>query len=747
MTQDRDGPKPNINTFPVTLARSSAEALCTSEWHKRLSIIHDLDVEDEDDRNFAEAQPNDNSTVVVKARAGTVNGPPIAEALSEAELADHYASGQDPWACSNDTKPISRDGWPEPSAIAAAYGLSKLLKDEAELQTVFRPGGITNIICASAAMRAVFEEIMRVTTDHWEQQISTPKGPDLRFQIFAAGQTAAGKDRKRAERDFEMKIKRDLRNHGPVLIVSSQARQQAVFLESLTRRTYRWAGFTAEMIIETLRLTHSTTGQLAENQIQRRLPIPSALKRLEPAQIDAAFEEDTTLKVAERLAEIADASRGPRALTLDAVQGLGDARKPLDRMLGDLQEWQVGHLAWSEVTSSAVFHGPPGTGKTMLAKAIAGSAGIPLISTSYADCQKTGHQGDMLAALSTAFEEAAQAAPAVLFIDEIDSFSDRGGDPSNKSYMRGVVNGLLEQINHAGDVEGLILLGATNHLDAIDAAVIRSGRFDLKLHIPYPDRKGVEAILTAILEGKNLEQLDLRAVSDRLAGQSGATVEALARDALGRARAEKTELRQKHLMEAADHLAPALSRSMQRRIAIHEAGHVLAAFLSPLPTPRRAQLTAQGGMVEQSPLLILTPELAQARLQVLLAGRAAEIHLCGTPTSGAGLGPESDLAQATDLALATELRWGFGESGLTWHGATAFCLDAAPQQVRERVETLLRTAHEKALALIEENTETLSRIADRLIEARELDGPDLEAMRRSLSVQAAPSGPRRSEVA
>lgn len=137
-------------------------------------------------------------------------------------------------------------------------------------------------------------------------------------------------------------------------------------------------------------------------------------------------------------------------------------------------------------------------------------------------------------------------------------------------------------------------------------------------------------------------------------------------------------------------------------------------------------------MVEQSPLPVLTPELTRARLQVLLAGRAAEIHLCGVPTSGAGLGPNSDLAQATDLALATELRWGFGESGLAWHGASALGVDAVPPEVKDRVESHLRQAHESAITLVKTNTALLSKIADRLIEVREIDGQELEAIRHSL---------------
>ncbi|KJS42194.1 MAG: hypothetical protein VR71_16215 [Roseovarius sp. BRH_c41] len=269
-------------------------------------------------------------------------------------------------------------------------------------------------------------------------------------------------------------------------------------------------------------------------------------------------------------------TRKKTELTLDHVYGLDSVRQSLDRMLNDLKAWRAGEVSWAEVTSSGVFHGPPGTGKTTLARAFAGSAGIAIIETSYSDCQKHGHQGDMLAALDRSFAAAKEAAPAVLFIDELDSFSQRDAASLNTGYMRGVVNGLLEQINRAKEVEGLILLGATNSLDAVDPAVIRSGRFDLKLHVPHPDKKGLEAILAAKLGSATAKRLDLASLAARLLGQSGAVAEAIVRDALGRAREDRTTVRQKHLENAADQIVPKLDQDILCRAAVHEAGHAVA---------------------------------------------------------------------------------------------------------------------------------------------------------------------------
>jgi len=471
-------------------------------------------------------------------------------------------------------------------------------------------------------------------------------------------------------------------------------------MSALVTRTVAWRAITPEIMIETMRLTHSTTGQLAVAELRARLPDSGILNAITPAQIDAAFAAPTTLLVADRLAAIAQklVPHMPE-LTLDAVHGLKEVRMSLDRMLNDLRLWRDGALSWSEVPASAVFHGPPGTGKTTLAKAFAGSAGIPIIETSYSDCQKQGHQGDMLAALDRAFAKAKNAAPAVLFIDELDSFSQRDARRSNTDYMRGVVNGLLEQINRATDTGGLIVLGATNHLEIVDPAVIRSGRFDLKLHVPYPDKSGLEAILAAKLGRERAGELRLASIADRLLGQSGAVAEAVVRDALGRARADRTPVQQHHLDSATGQVVPRLDDEMLRRAAIHEAGHVVVMVRLGWPFPKRVCLTTQGGQVEHFPFGMLTPKTAQERLQVLLAGRAAEICVFGNPSSGAGAGEKSDLAQATSLALAIERQWGFGESGLIWNAATAKETWRVPEDVRHRVERHLLEA-EKTLFLL-----------------------------------------------
>src|SRR6056297_3397012 len=145
------------------------------------------------------------------------------------------------------------------------------------------------------------------------------------------------------------------------------------------------------------------------------------------------------------------------------------------------------------------------------------------------------------------------------------------------------------------------------------------------------------------------------------------------------------------------------------------------------PLPDRVCLTSQGGQVEHRPVGMLTPKTAQERLQVLLAGRAAEIAVYGSPSSGAGMGAQSDLAQATTLALSIERHWGFGDSGLLWDGLSAADTWRAPADVRERAEEHMRKAEAGALKLIGAQHSALMRLAEHLLNVREMNNQDINA--------------------
>ncbi|MEB8389260.1 AAA family ATPase [Rhodobacteraceae bacterium KMM 6894] len=711
--------------FASKLSCTMAQSLFDHEWDGMVDIRPAITEPDDDE--FIANMPDDMLQSVAK-RSWEAPEACLADTMTEAEIGAALRSNRDPWAQSSvrGGRALLK-GDPPPSLIAAAFALGKLVDSEDHLQDLFRPGHVTHFVCPAGSFIKALDEILPKMIRHWKNQLSPAGTADLHSYVQDDDGGKHLKSRHRTRDFVDAPTGRSLAQSASVLLVTTGQSQLSEAMTALVRRKMAWPGLTSDIIIETLRLTHSATGKVAETDIRARLPDNEVLKVFGPAQVDAAFAAPTTLEVADQLSEIASKlKRSAPVLTLDALHGITGVRASLDRMLNDLMLWQDNILPWSEVASSAVFHGPPGTGKTTLAKAFAGSAGIPIIATSYSDCQKHGHQGDMLAALDKAFAEAAAAAPAVLFIDELDSFSHRDEQNANTGYMRGVVNGLLEQINRAKDIGGLILFGATNHLATIDPAVIRSGRFDLKLHVPYPDKGGLEAILAAKLGLENAGMLHLAPIAGQLLGQSGAVAEAVVRDALGRARVDRVSVQQKHLQSAADQITPRLDDETERRAAIHEAGHVLVMMRLGWPLPTRVCLTSAGGQVEHVPFRMLTPKTARERLLVLLAGRAAEICMFGHPSSGAGTGARSDLAQATSLALAIERQWGFGESGLVWDAATAEEIWRVPEDVRCRVERHLLNAEKQALSIVSTNREHVINLGDQLLRARELNGQDIE---------------------
>ncbi|MDR9394110.1 MAG: AAA family ATPase, partial [Roseovarius sp.] len=211
----------------------------------------------------------------------------------------------------------------------------------------------------------------------------------------------------------------------------------------------------------------------------------------------AIFAAPDTDAVQAELARLTAPNTLSGQVTLADVHGQPVAKRALEDLCNDLAEWRAGALDWSDVTRSFLLHGPPGNGKTMLSEALAASAGVPLIATSYSDNQRLGHQGDMLKGLTEAVTRACATAPSVFFIDEIDAFHARG--QSHNGYMIGVVTGLLTQLDRLMKTEGVILLAATNYPDTVDPAIRRAGRFDRHIPVTPPDRAGVQAILAGAI--------------------------------------------------------------------------------------------------------------------------------------------------------------------------------------------------------------------------------------------------------
>lgn len=477
------------------------------------------------------------------------------------------------------------------------------------------------------------------------------------------------------------------------------------------------------------------------------LPDDEALARLSLLDLVAALHAPTLDAARDALRRIAAPVPAPvpgpdagahGAAGLAQVAGQPEAVATFRRLVADIDAWRGGGLAWATVPRSVILSGPPGTGKTLLAGALAAEAGLPLIATSFGECQKAGHMGEMLAALDAAVAEAIGRAPAIFFLDELDGFSSRATAESSRSgsYMRAVITALLRQLDRLMSSEGVVLIGATNDLGAIDPAIRREGRFDRCLRLDRPGPEGLAQILRRHLgaeaEGMpppdpTLERAVTRAAG-RLVGTSGAAAAALARAALARARGDGAQGGTLPLHAALeselDARVPPLAETEERRIALHEAGHVLVGLLSGLPDPKAVRLTPDGGAVDWPRPAVVTRATALAELRTLLAGRAAEQVFCHAPSSGAGAGADSDLAQATRLAQALELEYGLGDGGLVWHPALPLGL-RAPRWLPVKIQHLLSEAAAEARALIATHRALVEALATALRRHRSLERDSL----------------------
>lgn len=455
----------------------------------------------------------------------------------------------------------------------------------------------------------------------------------------------------------------------------------------------------------------------------------SDIARLSPTQLLPVLAAPHAAGALAMLRRIC-AAQAPKAgqTTLANVHGQPAAVAALEQVVCDLEDWRAGKVAWPEVVHSFLLTGPPGTGKTMLAAALSGSARVPLIKTSYSDCQRHGHQGDMLAALHRAAEQSMLLAPSVFFIDEIDSFFGRDR-PGNNGYIIGVVNGLLTLIDRLSATPGVVLIAATNDHRRVDPAVVRAGRFDRHLRVGPPDRAGIRNMLQASLPDGLLSDAHVDGLGDQLLGLTGAALAALLRDARTRARVARRPLSADDVVAAANACALPTDRETLWRMAVHEAGHLLIGHLVSLAPPVSAEVTVEGGRVVRPYPQLLRQSDVGPWLRGHLAGRAAEAVIFGETSSGAGGNEESDLAKATRLAVESEGIFGFGPT-LTWLPGDAgdLALSRMPAALRDRVETALQAAAADATARLKRHRQALEHIARVLLDQREMDGSALAAL-------------------
>ena len=445
------------------------------------------------------------------------------------------------------------------------------------------------------------------------------------------------------------------------------------------------------------------------------------------AALDLAVRADLGAEASlSRLRLLVDGTMNDEATVpkLSDMHGLGEAKTWALDLIADLDAYGRGELVWSAVPRGAVLWSRPGCGKTAVARALAREAGCAFIATSYAQRQahREDQQGHVTQAIRNTFAEARQKAPAIVFIDEIDTLGTRGSSKREEDWWRAIINTVLLELDGFERREGVVVIGACNDPNRLDPALVRAGRLDRKIEIPMPDVPALAGIFRTYLgdelAGDNI--IDLALVAH---GGTGAEVERWIRDARGRARRADRPLTKSDLFAAVRGDRKELPDPVRRRIAFHEAGHAIAIVATGIATPRSLSIGDKGGLSLNEPGegRALTRSHLENYLMMLLAGRAAEVLVFGEASAGAGGSEDSDLGGATRLATRLETAYGLGSSGLLFLPVDPERQFLLPPEVRGAVATTLERVHQAALDLLVRNRVLLEAIAEALFERGYLD--------------------------
>lgn len=540
-------------------------------------------------------------------------------------------------------------------------------------------------------------------------------------------------------------VRAALETRRPVVAVAVAAGSLPSALRALNPNVIPLAPLDRSMLAEILTDAYPDMGERPPGDATARALLPDDDQCKELGQEDLVLALRSTTMDGAVAALVATttpaASQGPGLADFPLPR---EVREPVEQMVAELRAWQAGEISWKDVTRGILLSGPPGSGKTEVPRLIAKSAGINVIAGSIADWSAEGSRGsEVIKAMRACFAKAAAAAPALLFIDELDAVGDRDrvGD-TNRSWTEYVVGGLLAAMDGFEGHEGVVIMGATNHVDRIDKAVRRPGRFDKVIYLGHPTHDLIPAALRW-QAWPDLAHVDLTDLAARAVGMSGAQIAAWVRSARGLARREQRPLSVQHLETTLRGLRPQMPDALRWQVAIHEAGHAVVGAATGVARPKLLALQGDGGVTHSKRLMIgQRRSEMEAALALDLAGRAAEVAVFGEPSGGAGGEKGSDLASATLVAVAIEASLGLGDR-LVWQGSPQTVLDRLPLDgdLRARVEGHLRRAEARALLIVEAQLPLLEEIAGALCRAALLTGPELDALLARVSPEPSISTP------
>jgi cell division protease FtsH len=440
--------------------------------------------------------------------------------------------------------------------------------------------------------------------------------------------------------------------------------------------------------------------------------------------------------------------------TFKDVAGTDEAKEELQEIIEFLKDPQKFQKLGGRIPKGVLLVGPPGTGKTLLARAIAGEANVPFFSISGSDFVEM-FVGVGASRVRDLFEQGKKNAPCIIFIDEIDAVGRHRGAGLGGGHdeREQTLNALLVEMDGFESNEGVILIAATNRPDVLDPALLRPGRFDRRVVVARPDVKGREEILRVHTRKVPLnDDVDLSVIARGTPGFSGADLANLVNEAaLWAARqGRKTvfmidfEMSKDKVLMGVERKSMILSEEEKRNTAFHEAGHALVAAITPGTDPlHKVTIIPRGmalGLTMQLPIddkHTYTKTYLEGTLTVLMGGRCAEEIFLGHITTGAG----NDIERATDISRKMVCEWGMSSLGPLAYGKKEeaiflgreiaqhrdFSEDTAIR-IDQEVHRIVTTAYNNARGVLENNRDTLERIALALLDREVLDATELKLL-------------------
>jgi cell division protease FtsH len=441
---------------------------------------------------------------------------------------------------------------------------------------------------------------------------------------------------------------------------------------------------------------------------------------------------------------------GQERVTFDDVAGIDEAEDELVEVVDFLKNPQRYTKLGARVPRGVLLYGPPGTGKTLLARAVAGEADAAYFSMSASEFVEA-IVGVGASRVRDLFKQAKEAAPSIVFVDELDAIGrsragNVGGISGGHDEREQTLNQILTEMDGFEPGMNVIVLGATNRPEVLDPALLRPGRFDRRIAVHPPDRKGRVQILEIHTRSVPLApDVDLDRIAASTPGATGADIALLVNEAaLFAARRDHDAVQQRDFTDAIEKIILGAERQVvmtdadRRRTAYHESGHALVGMLTPGADPvRKVSIIPRGQALG---VTLSTPETDRfnysreemlAKIKVALGGRAAERVVFGDLTTGA----EADIQNLTEVARGMVGRWGMSDAigpiavtdgrqdGPLLPGSVPASV-ATQELVDEEVRRIVDDAEDEVIALLERERERLSALADALLERETLDQPD-----------------------